>query len=305
MLRRLAARYPDVTFLMGSSTAQEATLADSQPNVFRFVADAPQAAAGLGAYAYRDLGWRRAAVVMDRIQASWENAAGFVTEFCALGGDVVSREVLLAPFEPGGADADRALAKGLAREVDGTLLLIGYYSPTAFLSAYSRSVTNLPRRLAIAGYGFAGPGGLSPAGTRLTGVVFGGDIPLDSERRQWRRLQTEFARTYPQLPRAAIHGLLELPAYMAAEALARGFERTRGDVGTRRSPVASRPLEGGFRRTRGTRAARREPAGDRRRSSASCGGDRARTPARFPSGSSTTWTRASAVPSVRIRLLPR
>ncbi len=33
---RLARRYPDTTFVLGASAAQEATLADPRPNVFRF-----------------------------------------------------------------------------------------------------------------------------------------------------------------------------------------------------------------------------------------------------------------------------
>jgi Periplasmic binding protein len=61
LVRRLAERYPDVTFILGISAAQETTLHDSQPNVFRFVADGAQSAAGLATHAFRDLGWRRAA----------------------------------------------------------------------------------------------------------------------------------------------------------------------------------------------------------------------------------------------------
>ena len=55
----------DVTFLLGAIGAQAATLSDPQPNLFRFVADGAQSAAGLAAHAYTDLGWRRAALVMD------------------------------------------------------------------------------------------------------------------------------------------------------------------------------------------------------------------------------------------------
>jgi branched-chain amino acid transport system substrate-binding protein len=94
VIRRLAARYPHVTFVLGASGAQAATLSDPQPNLFRFVADGAQSAAGLAAHAYTDLGWRRAALVMDPLPHSWEQAAGFVAEFCALGGTVVSRDPL-------------------------------------------------------------------------------------------------------------------------------------------------------------------------------------------------------------------
>ena len=231
LIRRLAARYPDVTFVLGASSAQEPTLSDPQPNVFRFAADGAQSAAGLAAYAHRDLGWRRAGLVMDFDSASWETAAGFVAEFCALGGTVVSRDVLLAGLVPDGREADRALAARLTREVDGTALINTYYNPEEFLRAYGRRTASLPRRLVVNGYGFSFPGGLSPGGVDLSGVVFGQDVPLDSERPQWRRHRKAYARAFPELPPASAAGPLELPVYMGAEAVARALERVDGDLG--------------------------------------------------------------------------
>jgi branched-chain amino acid transport system substrate-binding protein len=224
--RRLAARYPNVTFVLGASGAQAATLADPQPNLFRFVADGAQSTAGLAAHAYTDLGWRRAALVMDPLPHSWEQAAGFVAEFCALGGTVVSRDPLLS--QPA---ADRALAARLSRRVDGTILISTFSNPAAFLRAYDRGAAALPRRLLLTGFAFALPGGLSPRGIDLSGVVLGGDLPLDSERPQWRRQQRDYARAFPQLRPESAHGPLEHPPYMAAEALARALERVDGDLG--------------------------------------------------------------------------
>jgi branched-chain amino acid transport system substrate-binding protein len=233
VVRRLAARYPSVTFVIGASGAQATTLSDPQPNVFRFVADGAQSTAGLAAHAYTDLGWRRAALVMDPNAHSWEQAAGFVAEFCALGGTVVSRDPLLSPFEEA---ADRELGARLSREVDGTMLITTASSPTHFLRAYGRGTATLPRRLVLAGYAFAQPGGLSPGGlpprgVDLSGVVLGGDLPLDSERPQWRRHQRAYARAFPWLRKELAHGPLENPSYMAAEALARALERVDGDLG--------------------------------------------------------------------------
>jgi branched-chain amino acid transport system substrate-binding protein len=236
VVRRLAARYPNATFVIGASGAQATTLSDPQPNVFRFVADGAQSTAGLAAHAYTDLGWRRAALVMDPEPHSWEQAAGFVAEFCALGGTVVSREPLLsatgsALVSPAGEAADRELGARLSREVDGTMLITTASSPTHFLRAYDRGMATLPRRLLLAGFGFAQPGGLSPRGVDLSAVVLGGDVPLDSERPQWRRHQRAYARAFPQLPPESAHGPVEHPSYMAAEALARALERVDGDLG--------------------------------------------------------------------------
>lgn len=249
LIGRLATRYPDVTFVLGSSAAQEPTLSDPPPNVFRFSADGAQSAAGLAAYAYRDLGWRRAGLVMDPLPASWETAAGFVAEFCALGGTVVSRDLLSAGgLVPDGGAADRALAARLTREVDGTALINTYYNPEEFLRAYGRQTASLPRRLVVNGYGFSFPGGLSPGGVDLSGVVFGQDVPLDSERPQWRRHRRAYARAFPELPPASAAGPLELPVYMGAEAVARALERVDGDLGRRggrlRAALAKVSFEG-------------------------------------------------------------
>jgi branched-chain amino acid transport system substrate-binding protein len=224
IVRRLAARYPDVTFVLGASGAQETTLSDPQPNVFRFVGDGAQATAGLGAYAYHDLGWRRAAVVMDNRPNNWESAAGFVAEFCALGGTIASRHLLL----PRRA-VDRVLGARLAHEVDGTMLITGL-DPTAFLRAYTRA-TAASRRLVLKGFAFAQPGALSPGGIDLSGVVLGADVPMDSERPQWRRQQLAYGRAFPELPPESAHGPVELPVYLAAEAVARALEGVNGDLG--------------------------------------------------------------------------
>ena len=65
---------------------REVTLTGAAPNVFRFAADLSQQVAGLGTYAFRDLGWRTATVVVEDNEIGWGEAAGFLAEFCALGG---------------------------------------------------------------------------------------------------------------------------------------------------------------------------------------------------------------------------
>jgi branched-chain amino acid transport system substrate-binding protein len=231
--RRLAARYPDVTFVLGEGQAQAAPLSDPQLNLFRFTADGAQSTAGLGAYAYRDLGWRRAGVAMDPPPGSWEAAAGFVAEFCALGGRVVSRELLFGGFNDPRMEArDRAIGVRFRREVDGTMLIATFNSTAAFLRGYGPRA-GLSRRLVLNGGGFFFPGGLSPGGIDLSGVVLGNDVPPQSERPQWRRYVRAFAQAFPRLPPESAHGLAEFPAYMGAEAVARALHRLDGDLGPR------------------------------------------------------------------------
>ena len=225
LMRRLAPRYPDVTFILSASVAQEATLRDSQPNVFRFVADGAQSAAGLGTYAYKDLGWRRAAVVFDYAPVSWDATAGFVAEFCSLGGEVKSQ----GPLAPDAGN--RALAARLARGSDGVFLTTGFFGPTEFLGAYSRAVRHLPERLVMNGYGLSLPHALTPHGVDLSGVVLGGDIPQAAERPEWRRYLRAFANAYPELPPSTARDQIVVPYYVGAEGLARALERVDGDIG--------------------------------------------------------------------------
>jgi branched-chain amino acid transport system substrate-binding protein len=228
VMRRIAARHPDTTFLLAASAAQAVTLREPRPNVFRFVADGAQQAAGLAAYARRDLGWRRAAIVHDDLPNSWESAAGFVAEFCALGGSVVAREVFTGSPGP-----DRALGARLARQVDGVALIAIFVSPGDFLRAYARRAAPLPRRLVLNGFSFTLPGGLAPGGVDLAGVIFGLDIPPASERPQWRAYVRAYARAFPGIAPSFASSPVVFPVYLSAEATARALERTGGEVGVR------------------------------------------------------------------------
>src|SRR6202165_2441602 len=82
---------PNKTFINGIAGAQEATLKVQAPNFFRFNPDGAQWSAGLGASAYNKLGWRTAAVIGDDYAFPYTSLAGFIAEFCAIGGNVTSR----------------------------------------------------------------------------------------------------------------------------------------------------------------------------------------------------------------------
>ena len=56
-----AKEHPDKTFINGTSGAQDTTLKVQAPNFFRFHSDGAQWSAGLGDYAYNELGWKTAA----------------------------------------------------------------------------------------------------------------------------------------------------------------------------------------------------------------------------------------------------
>src|SRR5262245_45998136 len=212
VMRDLAARYPDVAFVLTATAAQEATMRRTRPNVFRWVADGAQSAAGLASYAYHDLGWRRAAVAFDYVPGAWEATAGFVAEFCSLGGEVRSQGAFL------GEGADRAVAARLARAGDGVFMSDGFFNAAEFLRAYAHRVRDLARRLVINGYGLSLPRALQPPGVDLTGVVIGADLPRTSERPEWHAYARALRQAYPDLPPGSAHDQVLLSYYMGAEA---------------------------------------------------------------------------------------
>ena len=77
VLRQYARLRPETTFLIQPSDAPELTLRNQASNVFRFAPDAAQVAAGLGSYAYRELGWRTAVTIGDDVPYGWENVVGY------------------------------------------------------------------------------------------------------------------------------------------------------------------------------------------------------------------------------------
>ena len=227
LMRKLARKYPDVTFLIGWGLAQEATLRDPQPNVFRFTPDGAQSSAGLGTYAFRQLGWRRAAVVTEGYNAGLELAAGFVAEFCALGGTIVERDYqsLFAP-DPAAA------AKRHAAKADGVALLSTYSSPVPYLRRYAAAVGgSLGGRLVESGSAVGDPTALSPPGTDMGGVVLGGVISPASSDPELASYVKAFRQAFPGLHPATALFDATLAPYGAMEALARALEQTGGKAG--------------------------------------------------------------------------
>lgn len=227
VMRELARRYPEVTFLAGPGTAQEVTLKEPQPNLFRLTPDGAQFVAGLGSYVFDELGWRRAVVVAEGYTNGWEITAGFVAEFCALGGRIVERDYqsLFAP-DP------RAAATRHAEIADGVALLTSAVSPVAYLQGYASATgAELARRLVVAGPPFYVQAGLAPPGVDTTGVVIGGFVPLDPDDEAMSSFRTSLESAYPELAESVATQDPTFSSYAAVEAVASALEATGGEVG--------------------------------------------------------------------------
>ena len=184
VLLQYARRRPDTIFLIQPSDALEITLGPAAPNVFRFAPSAAQTVAGLAGYAYRGLGWRTAVTVGDDTPFGWETVAGFVAEFCALGGHVERR--WLAP------GTDTASLERVSRSVDGVLYTALFSSAKGLLERFTATGRTASRHVVASRALLADPQVVAQAHD----VVVAGTLPLEPTPAQ-QAYAIEFERLFP------------------------------------------------------------------------------------------------------------
>ena len=133
-----ARHQPDVTFVVTSW--EVLSHLTPGPNVFRFNLGFAQGTAGLGAYAFHELGWRRAATIAPRDPLGFGFQAAPVAEFCALGGTISERVWL--DLDPKTWRAQ--LARAAASDVDGFFVLTSGTEAGVFLDLLAKERPTLP-----------------------------------------------------------------------------------------------------------------------------------------------------------------
>ena len=158
-----------VTFLNGISGAQDTTLKVQAPNFYRFFTDGAQWTAGLGAYAYNVLGWRTAVTIGDDYSFPYTQTAGFVSEFCSLGGKITDR---IWPAL-GETDYSSYIAK-LPKDVDGFFLDVGGTGTVQFVNQYTQVNGDTSLQGKVMGGAFiSNPQIIKELGSKVKGVEIG------------------------------------------------------------------------------------------------------------------------------------
>jgi branched-chain amino acid transport system substrate-binding protein len=219
ILREYARRQPATAFLIQPSGAPELTLTRPAPNVFRFAPDAAQSVAGAGSYAYRELGWRTAAIVADDIPYSWEGAAGFISEFCSLGGRIVDRAWI-----PVGADP-ATVVPHLPPATDGVYLGLALSPALGFLKRYAAHHAVSRRLVSTTALLY------DPRVIPLTrGVVVAGNLPVQTTAAT-AGYAASFARAFPAMPAATAIDPTTVPYRDGVEALLKALGHSGGKTG--------------------------------------------------------------------------
>ena len=218
-LQAYARRRPTVAFVNGSASVR---LQHPAPNFFSFHADGAQWSAGTGSYAYRALGWRRAVTITDdHDMFNWSQTAGFVAEFCSLGGTIVKR----VRVPPGITDFSSVLAQLPRVGIDGVYVATSEAVPIALLKAYSLLRPDAARKLMI---GIENVGNLFGVHNhRLTGLVYTDRVgPAGATS---SRFAKELHEAYPQYD-AGYPGVFDEDYYVAMRAALQAILAANGDL---------------------------------------------------------------------------
>jgi branched-chain amino acid transport system substrate-binding protein len=233
-----AKQNPQLTVLSGIAGSQEPTLQVQAENFFRFHGDGAIWNAGMGDILHNQEGWDTVAVIADDYSFGHTSAAGFIADFCGVGGDVVTRV-----FPPLGTTDYSQYVQQLPDpdEVDGYFWVVGGTGTQAALEAFVNAKGELTGNQ-HAGNLFFNPSLAQALGTDIAGAYVGGfavlpgdvktpeiDEYLASANETWTTLASGITGGEPGEPAAAASFGFMYGYYSAGVALAQALEETGGD----------------------------------------------------------------------------
>jgi branched-chain amino acid transport system substrate-binding protein len=211
---------PNIVFVNGTSGAQSTTLKVKAPNFFRFGGDGAQWMAGLGTYAYKTLHWKNAAILGEDYSYPYTQAAGFVKEFCSLGGKIPKRV-----WVPLGTTDWASFVAQLPRNVDGVVLLTGGTDTISAEKSYVSLGGNLAKGM-LGGSSVMDPTSFT-VGNALVGMGGGSPVPLGGTTSAWKSYVAGISKVYPKTPADSLFTVLY---YDGMQAIIQGLQKTNGSV---------------------------------------------------------------------------
>ncbi|HEU0221508.1 MAG TPA: ABC transporter substrate-binding protein [Paracoccaceae bacterium] len=222
-IKDYAKTQPEVTFINGTSAAQDTTLREPAPNFFRFSTDGAQWMAGLGTYAYNDKGYRRVATVAEDYSFPYTQVFGFMAEFCGAGGTVVSKS-----WVPIGNKDFSSVIAALPDDIDAIYVALGGADAVNFLSQYQQAGGEAP----LLGGSITTDQTVLSARGKMRDVLIGtpaaGPIADDNQDSAWTKFVADYRAAFPNgfpSPSLFAHGY-----YVNTKAALLGLAKVGGDL---------------------------------------------------------------------------
>jgi branched-chain amino acid transport system substrate-binding protein len=214
---------PNVTFLNGTSAAQDTTLRDPAPNFFRFTTDGAQWMAGLGEYAYKDKGYRTVVTVAEDYSFPYTQVFGFMADFCKAGGHVPKK--FWVPI--GNKDFSSVIA-AIPDKVDAIYVALGGADGVNFLAQYQQAGGTAPL---IGGSITVDQTVLGTQGKQrdyVIGTPSAGPIADNAEGPAWKKFVDDYKASYKDgFPSPS---LFAQGYYIETKALLAALDKVNGDV---------------------------------------------------------------------------
>ena len=220
-----AKEHPDKTFINGIAGAQDATLKVQAPNFFRFHPDGAQWSAGLGDYAYNTLGWKKAAIVGDDYSFPYTSLAGFVAEYCAIGGNITKRV-----WAPLGEEDYSSYISQIPEDVDGLYVGIGGSGLINFLKQYKQQRGKIDTEKMMGNVFWDDPLVLKEVGKDLVGGVTSAMTAADSDDPAVKSYIEDLKTNYGDEIAGAGPSVFTYGYYTAGQALVKALNEVDGDI---------------------------------------------------------------------------
>jgi branched-chain amino acid transport system substrate-binding protein len=241
-----AKAHPTKTFIIGTAGSQDPTLQIAPKNVFRYHGDGAMWNAGAGEIAYKKLGWRKAAIIIDDYSFGWTSAAGFIADFCAIGGQITKRV-----FPPLNTTDYAPFARQLPppSQVDGYFWVVGGSGTASSLKAYEQAYGKLDPKKVIGNLFFAFLGADKVVAPKVAGAYVGGfGTGAGMKTKAANAYRAIMKKYYPKQP--ADDGFV-YNYYNAAWALVQGLQKSGGQLGSKLQAAMPRTLKAAFQVSNG------------------------------------------------------
>ncbi len=214
---------PQVTFVNGTSAAQDTTLRDPAPNFYRFTTDGAQWMAGLGTYAFNDKGYKTVATVAEDYSFPYTQVFGFMAEFCKAGGKVPSKS-----WVPIGNKDFSSVIAAIPDDVDAIYVALGGADGINFLTQYQQAGGTAPL---IGGSITVDQTVLGSKGKQkdfVVGTPSAGPIADNTDTPEWKKFVADYKAAFPNgfpSPSLFAHGY-----YISTKAVLAALDKVQGDL---------------------------------------------------------------------------
>src|SRR3954462_220722 len=222
-VKNYAKTQPQVTFINGTSAAQDTTLRDPAPNFFRFTTDGAQWQAGLGEYAFGTKGYKKVVTIAEDYSFPYTQVFGFMQGFCKSGGHVVNKF-----WVPIGNKDFSSIVASIPDDIDAIYVALGGADAVNFLNQYEQAGGNKPM---IGGSITVDQTGLNYKGKRresLLGTAPGGAMADSIDTPEWKKFVADYKAQFKDgFPSPSLFAYLY---YVNTRATLEALDKVKGDL---------------------------------------------------------------------------